>query len=78
MSELCIELTEVSVTIDDGQDGDPHVVITTGGAELRIEAADVRRLADVLVGASVMVEPEPLSRSQWLAKWKLATIDGRR
>ena len=59
MSELTIDLYDgLKVIVDDGP-SDPHVIIEGAGASLRVNASDVRRLADLLTGASVMMEPDP-------------------
>lgn len=59
MSELKIDLKNLSVTIFDCASGDPHVALEAEGETLRIDAHVVRRLADVLIGASVMMTPDP-------------------
>ncbi len=59
MSELTIDLNNLSVTIHDWAGGDPHVALQGKGEALRIEPGDVGRLADLLTGASVMMTPEP-------------------
>lgn len=59
MSELTIDLNNLSVMISDWAGGDPHVALQGKGEALRLEAADVRRLADLLTGASVMMTPDP-------------------
>jgi len=76
MSELTIDLYDgLKVIVDDGP-SDPHVIIEGAGERLRIDAPDVRRLADVLTGASVMMEPEPLVASQWLGTGGYPTVQG--
>jgi len=59
MSELTIDLFDgLKVIIDDGLY--PHVVILgENGQEIRVKPGDVKRLADVLTGASVMMEADP-------------------
>ena len=59
MSVLTIELAKLRIEIEDYVSGDPHVVIENDGTSIRIEPSAVRRLADVLTGASVMMTPEP-------------------
>ena len=65
MSELTIELGGLAVRIHDCAGGDPHVILEGREGHVRINAPDVGRLADVLTGASVVMEPEPLTDSQW-------------
>ena len=59
MSELTIELGGLAVRIHDCAGGDPHVILEGKEGHVRINATDVGRLADLLTGASVMMEPEP-------------------
>lgn len=67
MSVLTIELSDLKIHIEDYTAGDPHVIIEQGGANLRIEAVDVRRVSDVLCGATAVMEPEPLKLGRRLA-----------
>ena len=65
MSELTIELGGLAVRIHDWPGGDPHVILEGREGHVRIDAHNLRRLADVLTGASVMMEPDPLVESNW-------------
>jgi len=60
MSELAIDLySGLKVVVSDCAGGDPHVIIEGREGHVRVNATDVGRLADVLTGASVMMEADP-------------------
>jgi len=63
--EFTVELGGLKVVVSECAGGDPHVTIEGREGHVRIEATDVGRLADVLTGASVMMEPDPLVESHW-------------
>lgn len=66
MSELTITVnSELEVIVNDDA-LNPFVVIEgRNGQQIRVKPYDVKRLADVLTGASVMMQPEVVERQSW-------------